>query len=94
MPDVTITKNEWWRIVEVVREKSGTDTPVWIALAKYYNVCVESVADDLSRSIFELWCRLRGTQNENYESLMNLPAVYVAGCDCIMAEINRVKSHG
>lgn len=92
MPELTVTKADWWRVVELVRKKSGVETPVWIALSNYYNICVESVADPLSKSIFELWCRLRGTQNESYESLMNLPAIYVAGCDCIAAEINRVKA--
>lgn len=92
MPEVTITRSNWWPLVEVVREKSGVKTPVWIALSKYYNVCIESVVDPLSKSIFEIFCRLNGTSHENFESLMRLPAVYVAGCDCLNAEINRIKA--
>ena len=91
MTSIEITKQTWFRLVEAAREKGGPQIPVWMALTRYYNVCVESLPDSLSRSIFELWCRLGGTANESYESFWNLPAVYVAGCDRIREELQRQK---
>lgn len=91
MPEVTITRDNWWPLVEMVREKNKK-VPVWVAITEYYNICVESLLDPLSKSIFEMYHRLNGMQNENFETTLRLPAVYVAGCDCIKAEISRIRT--
>ena len=98
MPEVTITKDNWWPLVEEVKVKHK-DVPIWKALSVYYNVCVDSILDPLSKSIVATYLRLNGMisgglANENFESLQRLPAVYVAGCDCINAERDRIKQHG
>jgi len=93
MNPVEITRDNWWPAVIEVRKKDPK-IPVWRALAVYYNICVESIIDPLSKSIYETYMRLNGLANENFSSMMNLPAIYVAGCDCINVERSRIKQYG
>lgn len=80
-------------------QKKDRDVPIWKALTVYYNLCIDSILDPLSKSIVATYLRLNGMisgglVNENFESLQRLPAVYIAGCDCINAERDRIKQHG
>jgi hypothetical protein len=84
--------------VDIVKIKNKKVAP-WVVLTTYYNICVDSILDPLSRSIVATYLRLNGMisgglVNENFESLQRLPAVYVAGCDCINAERDRIKQYG
>jgi len=91
MPDVRVTSDEWWKIVEAVRRETGKQTPIWSCLVNYYSVCISSIATPLSRKLWYLYSRINGTQNETFESYQNLPAFWVDACDIIDGEITRIK---
>ncbi|MFA7286919.1 MAG: hypothetical protein WC052_04650 [Patescibacteria group bacterium] len=91
MKSLRVNINDWDKVVDAARlHASDPHLPIWSALANYYSVCIPSIVTDLSRKLWNLHQRIRGTQNETYQSYYDLPAFWVNACDIIDAEIARI----
>jgi hypothetical protein len=90
MPTIRLKPEEWWTIVETVRQHAGKKVPIWNAVVNYYSVCIPSITTALSVKLWYLYRRINGTRNETYASFRYLPAFWVDACNVIDNEINRI----
>lgn len=88
---IEVTRDQWEQIVEAARKHSGDENlPLWSAMVNYYNICLPSIVTALSFTLWHLYQRIGGTQNETYTSYYDLPAFWVDACAVIDREIGRI----
>jgi hypothetical protein len=91
MPSLTVTRGDWWKIVDAARAKAGDENiPAWVCLVHYYPLCIPSLASPFTRLAWRLWNDLEGFKHEDHSSYMALPAVLVDSFEAINAEIARI----
>jgi len=90
MPNVIITRETWPILIETVRKITGQETPIWQCVSVYYNVCAMSLSSVMTKFLWNVYCSIGGTSNENLMSYNALPAVYVDACNIIEFEKKRI----
>lgn len=91
MEPIRIYKNEWWKLIEAIEARVGKrDLPLWSTLINYYGICIDSLVTPLSRTLWNMYQRINGTQNERYETYLELPAFWVDACDIVRNECARI----
>lgn len=72
-------------------ERAGQPLSIWEACCVYYNLCAPSVITQLSLDLWNLYRRINGTSNSDYESYWQLPALYVEACEVIESEMYSIR---
>lgn len=86
-----MTTDTWQKLIDIAEQRAGSLLTIWTYCSVYYNLCAQSVVTPFSLNAFNLWKRLNGTKNCDFESYMNLPALYVDICEVIESELSIVE---
>jgi len=86
-----LTRDNWAHLVDVVRERAGTDVPMWKCLAGYYSVCIPSVVDTFAAYAWQLYALSGYLRNETVASISQLPTRLVEAFQVFRTEIDRIE---
>ncbi len=90
LPWITITKDNWTNLIDVVR-KVIPGTPMYNCIL-LYGVCPNSIVSSLSHDFYNLYKICGGVSRvRTPDEYYSLPALYVDVCDIIDQELSRYK---
>jgi len=91
MPDVEITRTTWPKLIDIVREKTGLQIPIWQCVLIYYNVCLASLIPPDVSYLWNKYNVINGMRNETCKSYDGVTAIYADACRIIESEISKIN---
>lgn len=84
LPEIIIKRDEWFQIIDFVRNLPGMENTPEVDCLALYSVCPLSIIDNFTLHAVEVYSSTGGLSRiSSPEEYYNLPAIYVSVCKVI-----------